>query len=89
MTATVFADMLSSMFYDVQNIISCVKNDFVFPVWYHTYNAYMVIAWTTLKIYSGANIGTKHHRQFCTKVTAATRKTWSYLDVVMARGIAY
>ena len=43
----------------------------------------------TKNIYSGANIGTKHHRQFCTKVMASTRKTWSYLDVVMARGIAY
>lgn len=49
----------------------------------------MVVAWTALKIYSGANIGTKHHRQFCAKVTAATRKTWSYLDVAMAGGIAY
>ena len=37
----------------------------------------MVVAWTAQKIDSGANIGTKHHRQFCTKVTAATRKTWS------------
>ena len=49
----------------------------------------MVVAWTALKIYSGVTIGMKLHLQFCTKVTAATRKTWSYLDVVMAVGIAY